>query len=108
MLLKYNIEIDNKDISNRLKQLINLVYKLLPMREEEDNNWQTLLSTIIEEIAGMNRLMGEKDGDILFSLLCKLEGLFTLNDKDSFFDFRRTIFECLNLMNKVKENVSNG
>jgi hypothetical protein len=38
MLLKYDIEIDNKDISNRLKQLINLVYKLLPMREEEDNN----------------------------------------------------------------------
>lgn len=106
MLLKYDIEIDNKDISNRLKQLINLVYKLLPMREEEDNNWQTLLSTIIEEIAGMNRLMEGMDGDILFSLFCKLEGLFTLNEKDSFFDFRRTIFECLNLMNKVKENVS--
>ena len=106
MLLKYDIEINNEDISNRLKQLINLIYKLLPMREEEDNNWQTLLSTIMEEIAGMQRLLIEKDGDILFSLLCKLEGLFTLTEKDSFFDFRRTIFECLNLMNKVKENVS--
>ena len=106
MLLKYDIEIDNKDISTRLKQLINLIYKLLPMKEEEDENWRTLLSTIIEELAGMNRLINEKDGDILFSLLCKLEGLFTLESQDSFFDFRRTIFECLNLMNKVKENVS--
>jgi hypothetical protein len=38
MVLKYNIEIDNKNISDRLKQLINLVYKLLPMREEDDAN----------------------------------------------------------------------
>lgn len=38
MLLKYDIEIDNKDISTRLKQLINLIYKLLPMKEEEDEN----------------------------------------------------------------------
>jgi hypothetical protein len=36
MTLKYNIEIDDKNISNRLKQLINLVYKLLPMREESN------------------------------------------------------------------------
>lgn len=103
MTLKYNIEIDDKNISNRLKQLINLVYKLLPMREESNADWQTLLSTIIEEIAGMHRLLPEEYNDILFSLLCKLEGLFTLTDEDSFFDFRRTIFESLNLMNKVKE-----
>jgi len=103
MVLKYNIEIDNKNISDRLKQLINLVYKLLPMREEDDANWQTLLSTIMEEIAGMHRLLPEEYNDILFSLLCKLEGLFTLTSEDSFFDFRRTIFESLNLMNKVRE-----
>jgi hypothetical protein len=51
----------------------------------------------------MHRLLPEEYNDILFSLLCKLEGLFTLTDEDSFFDFRRTIFESLNLMNKVKE-----
>ena len=45
---------------------------------------------------------------ILFSLLCKLEGLFTLkdfgdNEKENFFVFRKTIFECLNLVNDLVE-----
>lgn len=34
MLLKYNIEINNSVISNRLKNLVNQIYKLLPVREE--------------------------------------------------------------------------
>ena len=33
MLLKYNIEIDDKNISERLQNLINQTYKLLPNRE---------------------------------------------------------------------------
>lgn len=107
MLLKYNMEINNQNISNRLKQLINLIYKLLPMKEENEN-WKDLLSTINEEVAGMDRILPEEYHDILFSLICKLEGLFILGDKDDFFNFRRTIFDCLNLMNKVRENVSNG
>lgn len=34
MILKHNIEIDNKIIVNRLQNLINQTYKLLPIREE--------------------------------------------------------------------------
>lgn len=33
MILKYNINIDNKDISSRLQTIINQIYKLLPNRE---------------------------------------------------------------------------
>ena len=33
MILKYNIEIDDKIISKRIQNLINQVYKLLPNRE---------------------------------------------------------------------------
>lgn len=32
MILKYDINIDNKVISNRLQNLINQIYKLLPIR----------------------------------------------------------------------------
>ena len=107
MILKYDIEIDNQKICNRIKQLINLIYKLLPIREE-DGDWQSLLSTIIEEISGIYRLIPLDYQSDLFILLSKLEGLFSLTQENDFFDFRRTVFECLNLMNKVKEHVSNG
>ena len=38
MKLKYDLEIDNVVISNRVKRIINQTYKLLPMREE-GRNW---------------------------------------------------------------------
>ena len=49
-----------------------------------------------------NLLVGQQE--ILFPLLCKLEGLFTLTETKDFFLFRRTIFECLSLLsNLLKE-----
>mgnify|MGYP007101825463 CR=1 FL=1 len=107
MLIKYDVEIKDDTVLNRLKQLTNLIYKLLPMREE-GGDWQTLLFTIIEELGGISRLIDIDSDEIFFSLLAKLEGLFDLTEEDDFFNFRRIIFECLNLMSKVKKNVSIG
>jgi len=103
MLLKYNIEIDAATISSNIKRLTNQIYKLLPNREEE-TDWQTPLTTIIEEISGMSRLLTDHH-EILFMLLCKLEGLFILTGENDFFSYRRTIFECLNLMSTLKGEI---
>ncbi len=99
MMIKYNIEIDNTTIEASLKRITNQIYKLLPNREE-GLDWETPLITIMEELAGINRLLIDQQ-DILFPLLSKLEGLFTLIGEDDFFSYRRTIFECLNLMNSL-------
>jgi len=104
MYIKYNAEINNKAIENNLKRLTNQIYKLLP-NWEEAIDWRKPLTTIIEEIAGMDRLFLDHH-NILFSLLCKLEGLFTLEDygeeeRNNFFIFRKTIFECLSLVSEL-------
>lgn len=104
MLTKYNTEISDDIIINNLKRIINQTYKLLPNREE-GIDWETPLMTIIEECAGMNRLFENEWGEDYLTLLCKMEGLLTLTDKEDFFNFRRTIFECLSLMNGIKSNV---
>lgn len=99
MEIKYGITIDNKAIVANLKRITNQTYKLLPSREE-GADWEKPLTTLIEEITGMHRLLiGQQD--ILFSLLCKLEGLFILTQESDFFLFRRTIFECLSLINSL-------
>lgn len=99
MILKYYADIDNSAIVNNLKRITNQIYKLLPNREE-GSDWEKPLSTLIEELAGMDRLLIDQHED-LFSLLCKLEGLFTLTEENDFFLYRRTIFECLGLMNNL-------
>lgn len=104
MILKYNIKINDDIIVNRLRNLINQIYKLLPSREE-GLNWEKSLQTIIEEICGMNRLMDGGCSEIFFPLLCKLEGLYSLANEKDFLCYRRIIFECLGLMNELEKRI---
>ena len=105
MIIKYNASIDNEAIKANLKRLTNQIYKLLPTREE-GFDWEKPLTTIVEEFSGMDRLFYDYHST-LFPLLCKLEGLFTLKSSDKkenehkFFIFRKTIFECLSLVNDL-------
>lgn len=98
---KYNACFEDLTIERDIHKLVNLTYKLLPLREEE-NDWIKPLETIIEELSGMDRVLIDQH-DILFPLLCKMEGLFSLEQKKDFSLFRRTIFECLSLMNNLKD-----
>ena len=98
---KYNISFSSETISAELKKLTNQIYKLLPFREEQVD-WETPLTTILEELAGMDRLiLDPRYHEILFPLMCKLEGLFLLKDEKQFFLYRRTIFECLSLISSI-------
>lgn len=102
--IKYNILIKKEIIHNDLKRIINQVYKLLPMREEQED-WKKLLETLMEQLGGMSRLFSDQQ-DIFFPLLCKMEGLFNLIKDEDFQIYRRTIFECLNLLNILNQNVT--
>ena len=103
MVLASGADINTNAIVENLKKLTNQIYKLLPNREE-NIDWQTPLNTIIEEISGMDKLLSNYH-EILFPLLCKLEGLYDLTEENDFFFYRRTIFECLNLLSSLKEGV---
>ena len=102
MLLKYDMDIDNGAIVLNMRRLTNQIYKLLPLREE-NADWQKPLRTIIEEIAGMDRLFLDQH-PVFFKLLCKLEGLFKLTEKDDFLLYRGIIFECLNLLSILQNS----
>lgn len=97
--IKYDSEIRSDAIEINLKRLTNQIYKLLPNREE-GIEWQAPLKTIIEEFAGMDELLIDQH-EILFPLLCKLEGLLTLKGEEDFFEYRRTIFESLTLVSTL-------
>ena len=103
MLLKYSLEIDRKAVEASLTRIVNQIYKLLPDREE-GIDWKAPLETIIIELSGMDRLLVDQHSNF-FPLLCKLEGLFELDEEKDFFSYRRTIFEALNLMSGVIEGV---
>lgn len=100
MIIKYNTNIDTMAIKQNIGRITNLIFKLLPVREE-GGDWQTTLQNLIIELSGMNELLS--DHVTLFSLLCKLEALLKLEREEEFLLFRKTIFECLSMLNEIKE-----
>ena len=88
-------------IINMLKKRLNLIYKLLPTREEK-SDWGKLLSTIVEELSGLYIMFNSEELKYnLFIIICKLEGLNSLAEPDDFFDYRCIIFEVLNLTQQL-------
>ena len=83
MIIETGADIRKEAIAANLKRIVNQTYKLLPNREE-NVDWQTPLTTIIEELSGMDRLLINYHND-LFAALCKLEGLFKLTKEEDFY-----------------------
>ncbi len=96
METKYGMKVEEVDFELYLIGLKNKVYKLLPLKEE-DLDWRKYLNTVMIEISGLSELFGNKPQ--LISLLSKLEGLYKLED---FMLYRRTIFECLNMVEDLR------
>lgn len=92
LLDKYNINFSEEDIMKNVQRLTNQLWKLIPMREH-DEDWQKQLDTVTIEIAGLNEIFM---GPYFLQLLSKLEGLRII---DSTFElYRKTIFECISLL----------
>lgn len=99
MLLKYDLNIDKDAIKTNLMRITNQIYKLLPLREE-GGDWRKPLETIMEELAGMDRLFIDQQPN-LYKLSCKLEGLFILEAENDFMTYRGIIFECLGIIGEL-------
>lgn len=55
MIDKYEIGFSNKVVMSNLMRLINQIWKLIPMRENNEN-WRKQLNNVIIETAGLNEI----------------------------------------------------
>lgn len=99
MILKYDIEISQEAFEKNITRLTNQLWKLIPMRENKED-WQKQLNTVIIEIAGINELIFNKSDGI--QLLTKLEGMLQIESM-SFDLYRKTVFECISLLQGLKK-----
>ncbi len=92
---KYNIGFDDEVIHKDVQRLTNQLWKLIPMREHEED-WAKQLDTVIIEIVGLNEIF---IGPVFLQLLSKLEGLKV---KETNFElYRKTIFESISLLQEL-------
>ena len=96
-IVKYGFDLSSEDISVNINRLTNQLWKLIPMRENNED-WKSQLGTVIIEIVGLKELFMKDDGFII--LLSKLEGL--LNTEVEFGIYRKTVFEAISLLRGVR------
>lgn len=96
MISKYNKTIDNSEFQKEINRLTNQLWKLIPMRENEED-WQRHLSTLVVEIIGLNEII-TIDSNLL-ELLEILEGL--QKNEVEFSIYRKLVFESISLLRKV-------
>ena len=93
----YNASIAKEDLQQIISRLTNQLWKLIPMREN-DEDWRRQLETVTLEISGLSYIFNS----LLLQLLSKLHGL--ANEDCSFEVYRKTVFECISLLQEFGKN----
>lgn len=97
-MTKYGFEFSAQSLEANKNRLTNQLWKLIPMRENEEN-WQGQLETVILEIAGMHEVL--QGNELQFQvLLTKLEGLRTT--ETTFEQYRKAVFESISLLRGMR------
>ena len=85
-------------VTSDVNRLTNQLWKLIPMRENQEN-WLMHLDSLIIELAGLNELSSNTEEKFLI-LLSKLKGLKV--EETTFQVYRKTVFECISLLREMR------
>ena len=92
---KYDFEFSEEVITADINRLTNQLWKLIPMKEHEEN-WLWHLDNVIVEILGLYEIFLANPKFLI--LLSKLEGL---RENVSFEVYRKTVFESISLLREI-------
>ena len=98
-MTKYGIEISEEIIATNIKRLTNQLWKLIPMRENNED-WQKQLDTVLIEITGLNEIFITPH---FLQLLSKLEGMRV--QEMNFELYRKPVFECISLLQELSRGI---
>lgn len=99
MITKYDSCFDEKVVQTDLRRLVNQIWKLLPMKEKEEN-WEKQLSSVLIELHGLHEMFDDQLK--LLILLSKLEGLTSTED---FMTYRLTVFGAISLLTEIANSL---
>lgn len=95
---KYSFDISDEVLNQNITRLVNQLWKIIPMREN-DEDWARQLETVKIEIAGLNEIFIQDPR--FLQLLSKLEGL-QIEKNITFPVYRKTVFEAISLLQECK------
>lgn len=97
------IQMDAAVLENYFRSLINLFFKILPLKESKERSLETYMRSLQAELLGCRSLVMAIHEDSLFlSLVSILQYLIDHPESDVAF-VRREVFRAISICNKLKE-----
>ena len=96
---KYGFDFSKQSMEQNIRRLTNQLWKLIPMKENNED-WERQLETVLIEIAGLHEIFMDSR---FLQLLSKLEGL-RLSDI-TFELHRKTVFEAISLLQELNRGI---
>lgn len=95
------LSIDEQLVNNYHRNLVNLFYKILPMRENGEESLPVYLENLKCELIGCKKLMERTDCDPYYmSLICILQYLLETPDCEVS-STKRQVFKAISICNKL-------
>lgn len=105
---KNGSSLDSDLISNYLDSLVNRFFKILPIREENEESLGVYLNSFQQELIGCKDLITALNNDALFlSLLSSLQYLID-NPECPVQTVRRNVFNSISVCKKLKSNYTSN
>ncbi len=90
-------------LDNYFRSLVNLFFKILPLKESGERSLETYMRSFQAELLGCGALVEAIHGDPMFlSLVAILQYLIDTPDCEVSF-VRREVFRAISICNKLKE-----
>lgn len=103
MQLSNGMEMDNAVLTNYLCNLVNLFFKILPLRESGQSTLGTYMASLQAELSGCKSLVVALHEDSMYlSLLSILQHLID-NQDDDVSVFKREVFKAISICNKLRD-----
>jgi hypothetical protein len=93
----YNISyaVDEEIVKNHMKRLVNQIWKLIPMRENNED-WKYQLELVTMQLIGFQKIFEQID---ILIPITKLEGL--KHQKTTFRQYRSEIFSVIDMLGGI-------
>lgn len=100
--VKNGQSIDQKVLSNYFRNLVNLFFKILPIREANEESLTTYMQSLQAELLGCKGLVNAIQGDASYLTLLSILQYLIDNPDCSVKEVKREVFRAISICNKLK------
>jgi len=97
-----DIPLDDKVLSNYIRNLVNLFFKILPIRESGEPSLKTYMESLQAEVLGCEALVNAIKADAMFLSLVSILQFLIDNVGSDVTVYKREVFKAISICNKLK------